>query len=172
MISIKLLPLWLIFLVAPHTISWPSLLLFEPGPESQLQQHQSLVLHRSPDHTDGTNQDRLFTVSQYGSLRIIKRLALQQYLFQRYLTFYNTHSPLVHLPQYTLFGPQILHKHCLQFLFGISVILGERTCQFFFGRGWGGEGQRVLWEMCERRIACLLQCRRSRENVYLLGKAP
>ena len=43
---------------------------------------------------------------------------------------------------------------------------------FWSGVGGGGEGQRVLWEMCERRIACLLQCRRSRENVYRLGKAP
>ena len=43
---------------------------------------------------------------------------------------------------------------------------------FFWSGVGGGEGQRVLWEMCERRIACLLQCRRSRENVYRLGKAP
>ena len=43
---------------------------------------------------------------------------------------------------------------------------------FFSGVGEGGRGQRVLWEMCEWRIACLFQCRRSRENVYRLGKAP
>ena len=48
--------------------------------------------------------------------KILIYASFQQFNFSCLTVNFLTNSPFPHPPQYTLFAPQILHKHCLQFL--------------------------------------------------------